>query len=122
MANRVWHWLVGQGIVRTVDNLGTTGEAPSHPELLDHLATRFVEQELVREEARPRGRAVPHLPAGVQPRFRRAKAAAADPENRLCWRANRQRLDGEAVRDAMLFVGGRLDLSARGRPVVQAGA
>ena len=68
MANRVWHWLMGDGIVRTVDNFGTTGELPSHPELLDHLATQFVEQgwsvkKLVRSIVLS-----PHLSPGVRPR------------------------------------------------------
>jgi hypothetical protein len=110
-ANRVWHWLIGQGLSRTVDNFGVTGEAPSHPELLDYLATRLMEQKwsvksLVREIVLSRTYRLGYADD--------AAARAADPENRLCWRANRQRLDGESLRDAMLLVSGALDTTAGG--------
>jgi len=112
MANRVWHWLMGQGIVRTVDNFGTTGEAPSHPALLDHLASRFIRdnwsvKSIVRQIVLSRT----YQLACVQD----SAAAAIDPENRLCWRANRQRLDGESMRDAMLVVSGQLDRTMGGQ-------
>jgi hypothetical protein len=103
--NRAWHWLFGAGIVRTVDNFGTTGEAPSHPELLDHLASRFVEEgwsvkRLVRRIvlSRTYRQSATGEPAAV----------AADPENRLFGRANVRRLDAECLRDTMLQVGGTL--------------
>jgi hypothetical protein len=104
-ANRAWHWLFGAGLVRTTDNFGTTGEAPSHPELLDDLAVRFMEggwsvKGLVRRIVLSR---TYRLSGADDP-----KALAADPENRLLWRMNRRRLDAECLRDAMLLVGGDL--------------
>jgi hypothetical protein len=104
MANRVWHWLFGSGIVRTVDNFGTTGEAPSHPELLDHLATRFIAldwstKQLVREIV---------LSRTYRQSATNSAAASADPENRLFARANRRRMEAECIRDTMLVVSGKL--------------
>jgi hypothetical protein len=103
----VWHHLVGRGIVRTVDNFGRTGEAPSHPELLDHLALELIDsgwsvKDLVRTVVLSRTFAMSsrHDDAGH----------AIDPENRLLWRAHRRRLDPESLRDAMLSAAGTLDL------------
>jgi hypothetical protein len=113
--NRVWHYLFGAGLVRTVDNLGTAGEAPSHPELLDYLATRFMKEgwstkRLLRELT------LSH--AYCMSTAANDQAAAIDPENRLLWRMNRKRLDAESLRDAMLTVSGRLD-PAIGGPNIQ---
>ena len=112
MANRAWHWLMGQGIVRTVDNFGTTGDSPSHPELLDYLAARFVAdgwsvKKLVREIVLSR--------AYQLSTSNDAASLARDPENRLRWRGDRRRLDAECIRDAMLSVSGKLDLTAGGQ-------
>jgi hypothetical protein len=101
--NRVWSWLFGSGIVRTVDNFGTTGEKPSHPELLDYLTARFVEEgwsikKLVREMVLSRTW-----------QLASQKVTDSDPENRLYTHANRRRLDAEQMRDAMLSVSGVLD-------------
>jgi hypothetical protein len=106
LVNRVWHHLFGAGLVRTVDNFGSTGEPPSHPELLDYLAVRFMRQgwsvkRLIREIML--SRAYQLSSAGPPTR------GIADPENRLLSRMNRRRLDAEALRDAMLTVSGRLD-------------
>jgi hypothetical protein len=105
MANRVWHWLTGAGIVRTTDNFGTTGELPSHPELLDHLASRFIAdgwslKTLVRQVV------LSH--AYQLSTANDANGLRVDPENRLMWRMNRRRLDAECIRDAMLAVDGQL--------------
>lgn len=104
-ANRAWHWLFGSGIVRTVDNFGTTGELPSHPELLDYLASDFVAggwsvKKLVRSIVLSR--------TYRQSAAADAKAVAADPENRLFGRANRRRLEAEAIRDTILSISGKL--------------
>ena len=106
MVNRIWHHLFGAGLVRSVDNFGLRGDSPSHPELLDYLASRFVDLDwsvkgLIREIvlSRTYQLAARHEPA----------AAEADPENRLLWRANRRRLEAEAMRDAVLLVSGALD-------------
>ncbi len=117
MVNRVWHWLFGEGLVRTLDNFGTTGEAPSHPELLDHLAFRFASdgwsiKRLVRTIVLSDAYRRSSLESEVGMRI--------DPENRLLWRANRKRLDAECLRDAMLLVAGRLDL-ASGGPTIRPG-
>src|SRR5205814_3732701 len=106
MVNRVWRHLFGAGIVRTVDNFGTTGERPSHPELLDHLAVRFVAdgwsvKKLVREIVLSR--------TYCQASTYNERAFRADPENRLLWRVEKRRLDAEAIRHAMLAVSGELD-------------
>ena len=115
LVNRVWTWLVGQGLVRTVDNFGTTGEAPSHPELLDHLAERFQREgwnlrTLIREIVRSRT-------------WQLAIAdTAMDPDNRWLAHANRRRLDAEQIRDAMLAVSGALDRTVGGPNIRGAGA
>ncbi|MGL4550590.1 MAG: DUF1553 domain-containing protein, partial [Gemmataceae bacterium] len=112
--NRVWGHLFGEGIVRTVDNFGVQGEAPSHPELLDALALDFVEagwsaKALVRRLVLSRAYGLAVAGDG--------RSAAADPENRLLWRAHRRRLEAEPIRDAILTVAGSLD-RRMGGPVV----
>jgi hypothetical protein len=106
LVNRVWHWLFGAGLVRTTDNFGTTGEAPSHPELLDALALRFVAD----------GWSVKALVRRIvlTDAYRRAsgRPPESDPENRLLAVSNRRRLDAEGLRDTMLSVSGRLQLDA----------
>jgi hypothetical protein len=117
MSNRVWHWLLRSGIVRTVDNFGTTGEAPSHPELLDYLAHDFMEQgwsvkSLVRSIVLSRTYRLSSV--GSQDLMR------DDPENRHFGRANRRRLDAEALLDSILLVSGQLD-HQMGGPVIPPG-
>jgi mono/diheme cytochrome c family protein len=113
MVNRIWQHHFGQGIVRTPSNFGQMGERPSHPELLDYLASRFVEdgwslKKLHREIL---------LSATYQLSSEYSdKNFAVDPGNQLLWRANRHRLDVEALRDSLLFVGGDLDLTPGGPP------
>jgi len=108
MVNRVWLKLMGEGLVGTPDNFGASGMAPSHPELLDHLAVAFVEdgwsvKGLIRRITTSRAYRLASL--------HDAANHAVDPDNRLRWRMDQRRLDAEAIRDAMLFVAGRLDLS-----------
>jgi hypothetical protein len=111
MANRVWHWLFGAGLVRTVDNFGTTGESPSHPELLDELALSLAREDwsvkqLIRTIVTSRTYQASSVPSD--------EVGKADPENRLWARANRRRLDAECLRDAMLSASGELRLESGG--------
>ncbi len=106
MANRVWQHLFGRGLVETVDNFGATGREPSHPELLDHLAIRFVEngwsvKGLIRAIMLSRAYG---LDGSAQ-----AAAMEKDPDNTLYWRATPRRLEFEAIRDSLLSVAGTLD-------------
>jgi hypothetical protein len=108
LANRLWHHLLGRGLVRSVDNFGRTGEAASHPELLDYLARRLVDsgwsvKRLVREIVLSRAFALSSQASDV--------GDTIDPENRLLWRAHRRRLEPEALRDAMLTAAGQLELA-----------
>lgn len=114
LANRVWHHLMGRGLVRTVDNLGRTGESPSHPELLDYLANELIEsgwsiKSLVRTIVSSR--------TFMMDSGHVADAFEVDPDNRWLWRSNRRRLDPESLRDAMLQLGDQLDLAPVGSTV-----
>ncbi len=111
MVNRIWHHLFGRGIVPTVDNFGLIGKLPSHPEMLDSLALRFVNEgwsvkKMVRAMVLSR---TYQLSSAIN-----EKSLTVDPNNRLLWRASPRRLDAEAIRDAILMVSGKLDLK---RPV-----
>ncbi len=117
-ANRVWCWLMGQGIVSTLNNFGTTGDRPSHPELLDWLASELIRSQwstkhlvrcIVMTEAYQRSVAC------VEDR-----CLQTDPNNRFLWRGHLRRLSVEQLRDAMLMASGELDLTMGG-PLLRAG-
>ena len=112
MANRVWRWHFGEGIVRSTDNFGRLGERPSHPALLDWLARRLVEGGW---SLKALHRTIMLSATYQMSTAYSAEAAAVDPENRLLWRMNRRRLEAEAVRDAILATSGALDRELGGR-------
>ena len=106
ISNRIWHHLFGSGIVRTVDNFGATGDLPSHPELLDHLALTFTEnnwsiKSLIRKIVLSRT-------YQLSSEFNKVNFKM-DPENRLFWRMNHKRLNAETFRDAILSASGQLN-------------
>ncbi|MCA9207438.1 MAG: DUF1553 domain-containing protein, partial [Planctomycetales bacterium] len=112
--NRVWHYLFGEGLVRTPDDFGHLGEPPTHPELLDYLADRFV------REGWSTKRLLTLLVTSAtwrQSHNADSQAAAIDPENRLWYEMRLRRLEAEAIRDAMLVVSGRYDPSLFGPPI-----
>jgi hypothetical protein len=110
--NRVWHHLFGRGIVASTDNFGVLGELPTHPELLDYLADEFVRdgwstKRLIRRLV-------------LSSSFRMASSATndpADPANELLHHFRLKRLEGEAIRDAILAASGRLDKTLGGPSV-----
>lgn len=106
IVNRIWQWYFGEGLVASENNFGVAGERPSHPALLDYLATELVQS----------GWSLKHLhrliakSATFQLSAQWDEAAAAkDADNRLLWRWKPRRLEAEAVRDSMLAVGGNLN-------------
>jgi hypothetical protein len=104
--NRVWQWHFGRGLVATPSDFGTRGEEPSHPKLLDWLATRFVASDgSVKALHRLIVRSRVYQLAGDDDQAN----LRADPANRLHWRFERWPLDAESIRDAMLAISGRLD-------------
>lgn len=116
-ANRVWGWLMGAGLVRTPDNFGVTGGTPSHPELLDYLATQLKKnhwstKELIREIVMSETYQRMSTPT--------ENLKVKDPENRLLGHVNRRRMDAESILDAMLHVSGKLDLTMGG-PTIKSG-
>jgi len=107
IVNRVWHHLFGRGIVASVDNFGVLGQPPTHPELLDHLATEFIAdgwsiKRLIR-------RLVLSRTYQMSSHVTDPAAEETDPENLLLHRMRMHRLEGEAIRDAILLISGRLD-------------
>ena len=113
--NRVWLHLFGKGLVATPDNFGMSGQTPTNPELLDHLATRLIAnkwstKQLIREIMLTRA-------YGMSSAYD-AKNAEIDPDNDFVWRMPQKRLEAEALRDSMLVAAGLLDPTPRnGSPV-----
>jgi hypothetical protein len=117
MVNRLWLHHFGQGLVATPDNFGKTGSPPSHPELLDWLATEFaakgwsikaMHRLIVLSDA--------YKQQSTFDGVHHAEAKKIDPDNRLLWRQRLRRLEGEAIRDAILSVSGQLNPQAFGPP------
>ncbi|MFO1041136.1 MAG: DUF1553 domain-containing protein [Planctomycetaceae bacterium] len=116
MANRIWQWHFGHGLVRSPDNFGKLGERPSNPALLDWLASEF---SGTAESPRAWSLKGLHRKLMSSATYRQGTdynpaAALADPENRLMWRFNRQRMDVEVLRDSLLALSGQLDESPGG--------
>lgn len=111
IANRIWHWHFGNGIVRSPDNFGRLGEKPDHPELLDWLATRFTEQGWSLKKLH---RMIMLSSTYQMSATYNAEAFANDPENRLYWRKDRRRMEAETLRDSILAISGELDTSFGG--------
>lgn len=103
MVNRVWQHLLGRGLVPSVDNFGSSGDSPTHPELLDHLAVRFRKDWSVKSLVR-----AIVLSRTYRQSSRGQAAQQTDSQNELYWRMKLRRLEVEAVRDAMLTVAGRI--------------
>lgn len=114
IVNRIWLHHFGQGLVRTPSDFGTRGAIPSHPELLDHLAGTFIDDGWSLKKLHRR---ILLSAAYQQTSDDRDDGIQADPENRLLWQMNRQRLEFEPLRDSLLAVSGRLDRTITGRPV-----
>ncbi len=111
MVNRIWQQIMGKGLVTTPNNWGITGQPPSHPELLDYLAIRFMDSDW----------SIKTVIRGIMlsRTYRLSseydeKNFTFDPENRMHWRTASRQLDAEALRDSMLAVSGRIDFN---RPV-----
>jgi hypothetical protein len=116
IANRVWHYHFGRGIVDTPNDLGHMGDRPSHPQLLDFLATFLLEHDGSLKQL--------HRLIVTSATYRQSSAfnadyAKVDSDNRLLWRMNRSRLDAESIHDAVLQAAGLLDLTMGGPSVKQ---
>lgn len=114
VVNRAWLHLFGAPLVDTTGDFGLRSTAPSHPELLDHLAFQFMENGWSLKKL--------HRTLMLSSTYRqssvvRSDAMQVDPSNRLLWRANRRRLDLESMRDSLLAASGKLDFKAGGHPV-----
>ncbi len=112
IANRIWRWHFGRGLVTTTDNFGTRGTRPTHPKLLDHLAQYLMDHQWSLKAL--------HRTIVLSATYRLSSDSASpsgrekDPTNRLYWRRDRERLDAEAFRDALVYLAGRLDTTLGG--------
>jgi hypothetical protein len=114
MANRIFQLRFGQGIVRTANDFGVMGDHPANKALLDWLAAEFVSKGW---SVKSMDRLLVLSNVYQQSSGPDAEKEKLDPDNRLLWRMNRKRMDGEAIRDATLFVTGSLNPDVGGRPV-----
>tara|TARA_R110002049_G_C9086253_1_gene555999 strand:- start:219 stop:1373 length:1155 start_codon:yes stop_codon:yes gene_type:complete len=108
MVNRIWHHLLGRGLVPSVDNFGVIGKQPTHPELLDALALQFMQEgwstkQMIRTIMLSHVYQLSSTPDSANMEI--------NPDNRLLWRASPRRLEAEAIRDAILTVSGQLDFN-----------
>ena len=111
IVNRIWRWHFGRGLVSSTDNFGLLGENPSHPNLLDWLARRFIEDDW---SIKALHRRILLSSTWQQTSLASHDALRLDPENRLFSRTPIRRLEAEAARDALLFVSGELDETMQG--------
>ncbi len=114
LVNRVWLHHFGAGLVRTPSDFGLRSEPPTHPQLLDYLASRFMAEGWSLKKLH---RLIMLSSVYQQSSEDNPRCAKLDPNNQLLWRMNRQRLDFEAMRDTLLAVAGRLDLTSGGHAV-----
>ena len=112
--NRIWQWHFGIGLVETSGDFGTQGAPPSHPELLNYLASELIDNDWSTKHIH---RLIVNSATYRQSSTFSEASAAIDPDNRLLWRWPTRRLEGEAVRDSVLAVSDRLDLSIGGPSV-----
>jgi Protein of unknown function (DUF1553)/Protein of unknown function (DUF1549)/Planctomycete cytochrome C len=111
MVNRLWQWHFGEGLVRTPNNFGKLGEAPTHPELLDYLARQFVKSGW---SIKAMHRLILSSSTYQMNSTISKEAFETDPANRLLSHMNRRRLEVEEIHDGMLAIGGELDLTMGG--------
>jgi hypothetical protein len=124
MVNRVWQYHFGSGLVKTPSDFGVRGTPPTHPELLDWLATRFIEDGWSLKKLHKRIMLtsvyqlgdVERSPASFESREAWLRATKVDPSNHYHWRFNRHRLDAEELRDTLLTLSGELDNSMLTEP------
>lgn len=114
MVNRIWQFRMGTGIVATPNDFGTLGARPSNQKLLDYLATEFIAGNW---SVKTIDRMIVLSSAYRQSTAHDAAKAKIDGENKYYWRMNRRRLEGEAIRDSMLAVSGKLNPQLGGKPV-----
>ena len=122
MANRIWQYHFGRGIVTSSSDFGVMGERPSNPQLLDYLASTFIENGWSMKKMH---RLIMLSKTYQESSAFQAGAAAADPDNKLLWHYDRHRFEGETIRDSMLFVTGMLNTKMGGpgiNPPLPAGA
>jgi len=111
IVNRIWHYHFGRGIVGSTSDFGVMGERPANPQLLDYLASTFVENGWSIKKL--------HRTIMLSSTYQESSAyhdaaAAVDPENKLHWRYERHRAEGEVIRDSMLFTSGKLNVKMGG--------
>jgi hypothetical protein len=110
MANRVWQYHFGRGLVDTPNDFGKMGQLPTHPELLDYLAAELREHQSLKKLHKFIVMSATYKQISTS----NEASAKIDGDNRYLWRQNRRKLEAEAVRDSILFVAGKLDLTMGG--------